>query len=631
MKKVLLSLVAFLMIFNTVFAEEVEILENQESTTIVEGTINNEENTAEVINNEATKEIVLAANEDVKTYVAKIGNTNYETLDEAINNASNSDTIELLDDTTLTVGEIKKGQTVTIKGNGFKITVPRQNSEEGYLAIRGTLNLYNTKMYFTRTATEATNWSTYLGAGSFFNLYNSELVYENIGIYADAVATINLDKSKMALSNMKYTAMMSDGAFSVLNIKNKSEFTISNPMDINGITGFNINVDNSTLNIKDCKRQGMVYGSLKLTNHAKANFINCTTGINLYNTNEVTVDGTSELYMSKCAERAIISQSRYTALIVKKGGKLTVTESGYAWKKTDDESIHYASKGVITMGILGWLENRQKLYIYRGKAVLNFEDGAIVNITNNYVRGITFSGANAYIGNTTTITNNGGERVAVGGGIYNLFGNMTISKDAKIYNNHAANGGDDIYVTGKGSIDFGKTGTDWTLNGGKKDKTGESKDCTDKIDGWYDDSKNSRWNAHDKENKHVDEIPANAYEGTLSIKAAHGIYGKLIVRYVDTKGNVLNKELTYSEKVDTEYATIEKEFEDYSLVKVDGETKGKYIDGTITVTYIYEFTSGTGGNDVPETGIDTSNALEITTLFSVITLITTIILRKRFN
>lgn len=631
MKKVLLSLVAFLIIFNTVFAEEVEILENQESTTIVEGTINNEENTAEVINNEPTKEIVLAANEDVKTYVAKIGNTNYETLDEAINNASNSDTIELLDDTTLTVGEIKKGQTVTIKGNGFKITVPRQNSEEGYLAIRGTLNLYNTKMYFTRTATEATNWSTYLGAGSFFNLYNSELVYENIGIYADAVATINLDKSKMALSNMKYTAMMSDGAFSVLNIKNKSEFTISNPMDINGITGFNINVDNSTLNIKDCKRQGMVYGSLKLTNHAKANFINCTTGINLYNTNEVTVDGTSELYMSKCAERAIISQSRYTALIVKKGGKLTVTESGYAWKKTDDESIHYASKGVITMGILGWLENRQKLYIYRGKAVLNFEDGAIVNITNNYVRGITFSGANAYIGNTTTITNNGGERVAVGGGIYNLFGNMTISKDAKIYNNHAANGGDDIYVTGKGSIDFGKTGTDWTLNGGKKDKTGESKDCTDKIDGWYDDSKNSRWNAHDKENKHVDEIPANAYEGTLSIKAAHGIYGKLIVRYVDTKGNVLNKELTYSEKVDTEYATIEKEFEDYSLVKVDGETKGKYIDGTITVTYIYEFTSGTGGNDVPETGIDTSNALEITTLFSVITLITTIILRKRFN
>ena len=94
---------------------------------------------------------------------------------------------------------------------------------------------------------------------------------------------------------------------------------------------------------------------------------------------------------------------------------------------------------------------------------------------------------------------------------------------------------------------------------------------------------------------------------------------------------LLNKELTYFEKVDTEYATIEKEFEDYSLVKVDGETKGKYIDGTITVTYIYEFTSGIGGNDVPETGIDTSNALEITTILSLITLVSTIIIRKRFN
>ena len=156
-------------------------------------------------------------------------------------------------------------------------------------------------------------------------------------------------------------------------------------------------------------------------------------------------------------------------------------------------------------------------------------------------------------------------------------------------------------------------------------------DCNDKIDGWYDDSKNSRWNAHDKENKHVDEIPANTYEGTLSIKAAHGIYGKLIVKYVDNKGNVLSEESTYSEKVGTEYATTEKEFEDYSLIDVNGETKGKYIDGTITVTYIYEFTSGTGGEDVPETGINTSNALEITTVLSLITLVTTIILRKRFN
>lgn len=63
---------------------------------------------------------------------------------------------------------------------------------------------------------------------------------------------------------------------------------------------------------------------------------------------------------------------------------------------------------------------------------------------------------------------------------------------------------------------------------------------------------------------------------------------------------------------------------------MNGETKGKYIDGTIVVTYIYEFTSGTGG-DIVETGVTTSNVLEITTVLSLIALVSTIIIRKRFN
>ena len=58
MKKVLLSIVAFTLIFNTISAEETEVLEvNEEATTIVEESINNE---VEVVNNETTKEIILA-------------------------------------------------------------------------------------------------------------------------------------------------------------------------------------------------------------------------------------------------------------------------------------------------------------------------------------------------------------------------------------------------------------------------------------------------------------------------------------------------------------------------------------------------------------------------------------------
>ena len=40
--------------------------------------------------------------------------------------------------------------------------------------------------------------------------------------------------------------------------------------------------------------------------------------------------------------------------------------------------------------------------------------------------------------------------------------------------------------------------------------------------------------------------------------------------------------------VGKDYKTEEKEFDGYTLYEIDGEEKGKYIDGTITVTYIYE-------------------------------------------
>ena len=110
MKKVLLSIVAFTLIFNTISAEETEVLEvNEEATTIVEESINNE---TEVVNNETTKEIILASGEDVKTYVAQIGETKYETLDEAILAASNNDTIVLLDNATTKGLNLSKNLTI---------------------------------------------------------------------------------------------------------------------------------------------------------------------------------------------------------------------------------------------------------------------------------------------------------------------------------------------------------------------------------------------------------------------------------------------------------------------------------------------------------------------------------------
>ncbi len=619
MKKVLLSIVASTLLFNTIFAEEIEVLENnEEATTIVEESVNNE---TEVVNNETTKEIILASGEDVKTYVAQIGETKYETLDEAVKNVQDGEEIILLDNCNLTALLDKN---LTFTGNGT-ITINNYtlNGYKKDLTLKGK----NVKLHWTNG--EKGNWLMLATSGSIKVLDGATMIME-------------FNSKTTGTKNALY---MNSGSSIV--VDNASTFKIIGH-ETKGITGEGIQLDktgkstikvtNGSTFIIDGTNRGYVNSPVIYVENSAFKVINCTN--NGSNGGKFTAINSNITFENN----NVLGLSAHELTV--KNSTLNLNNNGYSGLfigKSENPSLVDGKSKVYING------NNKTAYRYGAFWIgssIKFEKGAILEVNNNKANGIrvstvkvAFSGeADGELlieeGAKVSIQNNeafyGLDEDNFGGGI-NATGKVVLPKDAKIYNNHATNGGDDIYVTGKGSIDFGKTGTDWTLNGGKKDKTGESKDCTDKIDGWYDDSKNSRWNAHDKENKHVDEIPANTYEGTLSIKAAHGIYGKLIVKYVDNKGNVLSEESTYSEKVGTEYATTEKEFEDYSLIDVNGETKGKYIDGTITVTYIYEFTSGTGGEDVPETGINTSNALEITTILSLITLVTTIILRKRFN
>ena len=110
-----------------------------------------------------------------------------------------------------------------------------------------------------------------------------------------------------------------------------------------------------------------------------------------------------------------------------------------------------------------------------------------------------------------------------GGGLCNK-GTATLSDDVELYNNHAVISGDDIYNVGGATITFGPTGSDWALDG--------APDCYHPIDGWYDDSDNTRWNAHAEAvaDLHMDLVePVTSYTNRLSLKAAHGPTGTLIV------------------------------------------------------------------------------------------------------
>lgn len=609
MKKVLLSLVAFLMIFNTISAEELEVLENNEDVTQeVEETINNEK---EIVNNESTKETVFTSSpEDVKTYVAQIKDVKYETFDEAISAAQDNDTITLLDDTTSK--GINTDKNITINGNGKVLTF----NEKGIAIWEITLTFNNVKVKMIDiTSTPYSEWNKMAICAS----KKAKLVLNNTtfemnssngsklnahAIYFCSNNKLDLNNSKLIIKNYAEDALEWDGGDGGYNV-NLVNSTYISDNNRQGFTGtFYVTIDNSTVEVLNSSASGSNGTYYTIKNNSKVTFENNSSwGISAWRidmTNNSTLNANNNGYSGIWTR--VLNVDKTCTLIVNKNGTKAPSSSYNA-------GIFFQGNKSFTSTI---------------------EEGAKVEIKNNAGSGIYTKQS---IGNLTIlsgdITNNGTGNINknnvgadFGGGIYNV-GTLVIGNKVNIYNNHASKAADDIYNKAGSKIEFKDTKKDWILD-----------DCNDKIDGWYDDNKESRWNAHDKENKYVEEVESNAYETELTIKAAHGIYGKLIVRYVDNKGNVLSEELTYSEKVGTEYATIEKEFEDYSLIDVNGETKGKYIDGTIIVTYIYEFTSGTGGDDIidiPNTGIETNNVLEITTILSLIALVSTIIIRKRFN
>ncbi len=130
----------------------------------------------------------------------------------------------------------------------------------------------------------------------------------------------------------------------------------------------------------------------------------------------------------------------------------------------------------------------------------------------------------------------------------------------------------------------------------------------------------------------------NPYQGYRLTGLAHLSYtaekGKVIARYIDVKGNVLHEEIIMVGMVNKEYKTNALEFNGYELIKNEGKETGLYQTEDQVVTYIYEFVDGEGGDETPEipnTGINTNNTLEITTVLSMITLVSAIALRKRFN
>lgn len=144
-------------------------------------------------------------------------------------------------------------------------------------------------------------------------------------------------------------------------------------------------------------------------------------------------------------------------------------------------------------------------------SIVVLKDGAVLeNNTAKQYGGGLYNRGKVTVESGATVMNNTAS--TYGGGLYNK-GEATVESGAKLYNNHAALAGDDIYLAGKNStLTLTKVGDDWMLD-----------DCGHKINGWFADLLDARWDADGKQ-EHVINLKDYAADGLTIVENEDGSY-----------------------------------------------------------------------------------------------------------
>ena len=243
-------------------------------------------------------------------------------------------------------------------------------------------------------------------------------------------------------------------------------------------------------------------------------------------------------------------------LTIEGGAYVSASENGIHGIFNREQGSKDLGKFVIERGATVLVNDNQGSGI-RNLDTFTVEKGVDLEVEGNQDCGIFNNhDATLNLGSGTVRYNH----AAYGGGLLN-WGTAVLSDDVQLYNNHAANFGDDIYNIRNCSLTFGPTGSGWELDGGP--------DCYDFITGWYDDSEATRWNAHgdDESARHIVLVqPGTELTGFLALKAAHGSIGSLTV-CKETVGELLPSDY------DTAF-TFELTLDDDTITTIDDKWCG---------------------------------------------------------
>ena len=437
----------------------------------------------------------------------------YATIDEAIDAASAGDTIELLEDVTATK-TFSKSLTFTgeytlkvdayawlysgdliFDGANFNMTSnpdsPVANQTEyqrwlgmslsnGSIVARNGANVTfsfdsDSRSGTTNCAIYGTNADIIVESGSTFAIYgHNTRGVTGQGLQLDSPRTVGIKVtggSTFLIDGSNRGYVCSPDIY-----VEDSTFTVQN-CTANGSNGGLFTADNSTVTFQNNVGHGLSTSQLYIKDHSTVTSDN-NGYYGVYASNAFEVDGTSTLNVTHNSDGGDFAGLKITSGV--KGGKV--------------------------------------------------EAGAVVNVTDNYCSGLSNNGELTFEeGAKLTITGNMNDKgtSSHGGGIYNsgASAKLVLPSDAVIYNNHAATDGDDIFNNTTSTITFPAVGSDWKLDGFGID--GVDDDCTDAIDGWYDDSANNRWEAHADiyDGIHVEKFTdsTTSVTGLAALKAAHGL------------------------------------------------------------------------------------------------------------
>lgn len=527
--------------------------------------------------------------------VCKIGDTTYTSLQSAINAANDNDQIDLLQDITLETGLTFNNKNLTISGGGtHTLTLKKMGmyatnlSDITFKDLTLIINAHTNPSYAGVTANLISNSKLRLSHVEF-TLTPDELY--GSGIYLDHDSDLYFEDNTNAVVD-GFSAGSSSGIYAeqatysedVTHEVRVSSSTLTvtgsawNGMTINPV---NVNLIDShvTLNNNGKGGLGCYYGKLTMEGSTLDANNNGKYGIEFESrgsfVDELDMDGSSVLNANNnngiaglligdggvirsgaelnCNNNAYIGLYIFTDgnwlgdVVIEPGATVTACNNAYsgvhnAYKLKIKGTViadsnkacgitNDAGDGLIITSTadVSARQNRAFGIFNYDRANLTVESGANLKVEENTGSGI-LNGWNATLNlNAGSIQRNnalygfqGSDYIAHGGGIQN-WGTAILSDDVALYNNHAKFAGDDIYNADGATITFGATGEGWALDG--------APDCYDDIDGWYDDSKNSRWNAHaeDEADLHTVRADPGTFNSVLALKAAHGPIGTLII------------------------------------------------------------------------------------------------------